>query len=203
MRQLSSPNEIEDTRAGDSDEGRGWLRAPTATGLVAASAGVLPIAAVSLVLLIPVVFFLVPLAPEVDAMTLCLPAVGPLHRFRDDLGAHEEEVVYLHERIHAEQCHRLGATGYARMASSAGGRLKLESEALCAEVKMLVLRGRDRDELMEWMMDALEGEYFRPGEVSRREIEVAVQWSCAWGPDESMTAGREPDSRGVVRTSFD
>jgi hypothetical protein len=203
MRQLSSPNGNEDTRAGNSDRRRRWLRRPTVSGLVAASAGVLPIAAMTLLLLVPVIFFLVPLAPEVDAMTLCLPAVGPLHRFRDDLGAHEEEVVYLHERIHADQCRRLGATGYARLASSAGGRLKLESEALCAEVKMLVLRGRDREELMGWMMDALENEYFRPGEVTRDEIEVAVRWSCAWGPDESRTVRAGPALERVLLTSFD
>jgi len=182
MRQLSSPSEHDDTRAGAPGTRRTWLKAPTAAGLLHAAAGLLPIGAATILLLIPAVFFLVPLAPEVDAMTLCLPGVGPVHRFREDLQEDEEEVVFLHERVHADQCRRLGATGYARKAATPQGRLRLEAEALCAEVTVRAARGDDRQWLVEWTVEALQNEYFPGGEVTHEEITAAVGSACGEPP---------------------
>jgi hypothetical protein len=156
---------------------RGWSRAPTLRGLAAAGASLLPIGAVSVLLLIPAVFFVIPLSPDVDALTLCLPGVGPVHRFGENL-EEREEVVFLHERVHAEQCRQFGAAWYAKQAATRRGRLALEAEALCAEVKVLSLRGEDRERLIDRTVDALESEYFPDGDVTRGDVSAAVDWAC-------------------------
>lgn len=133
---------------------------------------------VSIVLLIPTVFFLLPISPEADAVTLCLPGIGPLQRFRDDLEGTQEEVVHIHERVHAEQCRKFGATWYAGRAVTRSGRLNMEAQALCAEVAVLSLRGEDRHRLLDRTVETLAVGYFEDSAVPRREISAAVDRAC-------------------------
>jgi hypothetical protein len=179
-------NEVEIAEVG----GAGLARrtSPTASGMVTAAGSLLVLGVASVVLLIPTVFFLVPISPEADAVTLCVPGIGPLQRFRDDLQGDQEEVVFIHERAHAEQCRKYGATWYARRATTRFGRLTMEAQALCAEVAVLSLRGGDRQRLLDRTVETLVVEYFEDGAVPRREISTAVHRACG-----ALPVGGEAD----------
>lgn len=152
---------------------------PTLRRMATAGAGLLATAVGSVLLLVPAVFYLLPIPAEADAATLCLPGIGPLQRFRDDLRAEQEEQTYIHEGVHAAQCRTLGATSYAKRAATPAGRLTLETEALCAEVAFLVKRGGDRERLLAWTVETLETEYFEGASLRRRDIVAAVDKACA------------------------
>ncbi len=110
-------------------------------------------------IVVPVAFFLLPLPARADGVTLCLPGIGPLQQFADGLDGDREEVVHLHERVHAAQCRRLGAAVYASTYWRAPGRIELEAEALCAEFDLLAAQGSDPDRLLEQTVEALYGGY--------------------------------------------
>lgn len=131
-----------------------------------------------LVLLIPAVFFLVPIPSDVDAMTLCVPGMGPLQRFSDGLEGEHEEMVHVHENVHAEQCRTFGPLWYARHAVTPSGRLALEAPALCAEVVALSARGADRTRLKDRTVEALSSGYIERGRVPRWQIAAAVDRAC-------------------------
>ncbi len=160
-----------------------WARAarpanPTVSGMMGAAATVSALSAMSLLLLIPAVFFLVPFSPRADAVTLCVPGIGPLQQFREDLEGEQEEVVYIHEGVHAEQCRWLGAAQYASLYSTPAGRLELEAEAFCAEVEVLSGRGAERDRLLDRTVETLVTSYFDDGQVPRSEVWAAVDLAC-------------------------
>ena len=160
-----------------------WARAerpasPTVAGMMGAAATVSALAAMSLVLLIPVVFLLVPVSPQADAVTLCVPGIGPLQQFREDLEGELEEVVFIHEGVHAEQCRWLGAAQYAGLYATPAGRLELEAEAFCAEVEVLSGRGAERERLLDRTVETLATSYFEDGQVPRTEIWAAVDLAC-------------------------
>lgn len=159
--------------------GRDRIERPTVSGMVTAGASVLVLAAVSLFLLFPAVFYVTPLSAEADGVTLCLPGVGPVQRFREDLRGEQEERTFIHEAAHAEQCRAFGAAWYARQLSTPHGRLAMEAEALCAEVAVLSKRGGDSDGLAEWAVETLATEYFDGEALSRWEIEAAVAGACS------------------------
>jgi len=133
---------------------------------------------ITFLLVIPVVFSLVPISPEAEAVTLCLPGIGPVQRFTEHLSEQQEELVYLHEGVHADQCRELGATWFARKVTNPQGRLALEVQALCAEANMLSLRGADRRWQVDRTIEILASEYFSEGDIGRREITAAVERSC-------------------------
>lgn len=151
---------------------------PTVSGMVGAAGTLALLAVGSLLLLIPAVFFVLPLPPDVDAVTLCVPGMGPLQRFREGLEEEQEELVHVHERVHAEQCRAFGAAWYARKAMTPSGRLTLEASALCAEVAMLSGRGEDPGRLRDWTLEALLSGYLERGVVPRSEIAAAVDQAC-------------------------
>ena len=160
-----------------------WPRAarpagPTVSGMTAAAATVSALAAMTLTVLIPAVFFLLPLSPRADAVTLCLPGIGPLQQFREDLEGEQEEVVYLHESVHAEQCRMLGAARYASRYGTPQGRLDLEAQAFCAEVDVLSLRGGVRERLLDRTVETLATSYFADGEMPRSRVWAAVDLAC-------------------------
>ena len=93
---------------------------PTVRGMVTAATAVSLLGAVSLLLLVPAVFFVIPMPDDVDGVTLCLPGVGPLQRFRDGLEGQHEELVFIHERVHAEQCRAFGTSISFTMIASLG-----------------------------------------------------------------------------------
>jgi len=157
---------------------RSWLARPALKRIVTAGVGLFMTAVASVLLLVPAVFYLLPIPQEADAATLCLPGIGPLQRFREDLRAEQEEQTYIHESVHAAQCRSLGATSYARRAATPAGRLILETEALCAEVAFLTKRGGDRERLLAWTVETLETEYFDGASLRRRDIVAAVEKAC-------------------------
>jgi hypothetical protein len=133
---------------------------------------------ITFLLVIPVVFSIVPISAEAEAVTLCLPGIGPVQRFTEDLSGQQEERVYLHEGVHAEQCRELGATWFARKVTNPQGRLAMEVQALCAEANMRALRGADRQREVDLAIEILATEYFSEGDVGLQEITVAVERSC-------------------------
>lgn len=172
-----TPNESEEKSAVACVR-RPRLATPTVSGMATAAAGLILLAVASVLILIPTVFFVLPISPEVDAVTLCLPGIGPLQRFRDDLQGEQEEVVYIHESVHAKQCRNFGATWYAVRTATRFGRLAMEAEALCAEAAILSLRGADRQRLLDRTVETLMDGYFDDGEVSRRDASAAVDGAC-------------------------
>ena len=151
---------------------------PTVSGLLSAAATLWALGAISLMVVIPSVFLLLPFSAQADAVTLCLPGIGPLQQFSEDLEGEREEVVYIHERVHAEQCRWLGATRYAKRYGTLSGRLTLEAEAFCAEVTVLSRRGAERDRLMDRTVETLMTSYFEGDHMPRSEVLAAVKTAC-------------------------
>ena len=178
MCMIPAPNGTETKKVGETGPDRARLERPTVSGMVTAGVSLMLLAAVSVLLLVPTVFYLGPIPPEAAAVTLCLPGIGPLQRFRDDLPREQEERMYIHEGVHADQCQRFGATWYARRAATPEGRLTLETQALCAEVAVLSRRGSDPQGLLDRTVEILATEYFEDGSVPRRDIAAAVQGAC-------------------------
>ncbi len=175
---IPAPNGNEADMVGGPAPDRTRLSRPTVSGMVTAGASLMLLAAASVLLLVPTVFYVIPISSETAAITLCLPGIGPLQRFRDDLPREQEESMYIHERVHADQCQRFGATWYAQQAATPEGRLTMEVQAFCAEVAVLSRRGADRQGLLDWTVETLATEYFEDGSVPRRDIAVAVEGAC-------------------------
>ena len=114
---------------------------------------------VTAAIVVPVAFFVLPVPARADGVTLCLPGIGPLQQFAEGLEGDQEEVVHLHERVHAAQCRRLGAAVYASTYWRAPGRIALEAEALCAEFGLLAAQGSDPDRLLDQTVEALYNGY--------------------------------------------
>ena len=172
------------SEAGGTEAGRpgaARFRRPTVSGVVTAGVTVVLVMVASVILVIPAVFSVMPISPEAQAVTLCLPGIGPLQRFRDDLRGEMVELVFIHEGVHAEQCRTLGAAGYARRVSTPHGRLAMEAGALCAEAKVLWMRGVDRARVVDRTVETLAIGYFRDGGVTREEIAAAVDDACGEG----------------------
>jgi hypothetical protein len=156
-----------------ADRARRTLGGIAQAGLLAAL-----LLAVSILVVVPAVFSLIPIPPEADGLTLCIPGVGPLQRFDESLHEDEEELVFIHERVHAEQCREWGALRFVRRLVDPESRLAMEAQAFCAETAVLALRGADREPLLHRTVDALATGYFPDGEVSRAEIVAAVGAAC-------------------------
>ena len=154
------------------------LASPTVSGLLSAAATLWALGAISLMVVIPSVFLLLPFSAQADAVTLCLPGIGPLQQFSEDLEGEQEEVVYIHESVHAEQCRWLGATQYAKRYGTLSGRLTLEAEAFCAEVAVLSGRGASRERLIDRTVETLVTSYFEGDQMPRSEVLAAVETAC-------------------------
>lgn len=127
---------------------------------------------------VPAAFFLMPMPRGADGITLCLPGLGPLQQFAEGLDADLEEVVHIHERVHATQCRRLGAFAYARAYLADEGMLDLEAEAYCAEAHTLVVRGRDPGPWISRIVETLYWDYPHTGQMTIDEIEGIVRRWC-------------------------
>lgn len=178
MRPIPPPKRNEEHGRGGPEPGMIRSVGPTMTGMARAAATLVLLTAGSLLLLIPAVFFVIPMPAEADALTLCLPGVGPLQRFRDGLDGERLELVFIHERVHAEQCRTFGPTWYARRMISPSGRLALEAQALCAEVALLSGRGADRVRLTDRTVEMLVSGYVERGSVPRGQISASVDRAC-------------------------
>jgi hypothetical protein len=107
-----------------------------------------------------------------------MPGIGPLQQFREDLEGEHEEVVYIHESVHAEQCRRLGAARFASRYSTPPGRLELEVEAFCAEVEVLSLRGAAQERLLDQTVETMVTSYFYDDQMPRSAVRAAVNLTC-------------------------
>ena len=136
------------------------------------------VAMVTAGIVVPVAFFLLPVPARADGVTLCLPGIGPLQQFAEGLEGDQEEVVHLHERVHAAQCRRLGAAVYASTYWRAPGRIALEAEALCAEFGLRAAQGSDPDQLLDQTVEALYNGYRNRQTVPRAEVRRIVEGVC-------------------------
>ena len=136
------------------------------------------LALVTILGIIPGVFYVGPMPADADAVTLCVPGLGPLQRVRDGLSHEQAELALVHEDVHASQCRAHGALWFARQTSSTQGRLAMEVQALCAEASLLSRRGDDGERLVSRTVEALVSDYFPDGSVDRGEIAVAVAAAC-------------------------
>lgn len=178
MRMIPSPHGKDRTRSGE-----GWLERanaapPTVTGVATAGATLVLLGLTSLFLVVPSVFYLAPLPDNADGVTICVPGLGPLQRVREGLSGDQEELAFIHEGVHAEQCKTHGALWYARQTITARGRLMLEAQALCAEAALRSRRGADGQRLMDGTVAGLVSDYLEEGEVPGWEIAAAVNGAC-------------------------
>jgi hypothetical protein len=128
--------------------------------------------------LIPALFFLMPMPRGADGITLCFPVLGPLQQYSSDLDPGLEEIVHLHERVHADQCRRLGAWDYARTYLRDEGMLDLEAEAFCAEAHMLASRGLDTDPWVRRVVETLYVDYPHGPDVTYADVDRIVSNWC-------------------------
>ena len=136
-------------------------------------------AAITVLLVVPVGFFILPVPTRADGVTLCLPGIGPLQQFAEGLEGKQEEIVHLHERAHADQCRRLGAVAFAALYWRAPGRIALEAEALCAEFELFTASGADPAGLLDQTVEALYRGYRNGGAVPRLEVRRIVEEVCS------------------------
>jgi hypothetical protein len=138
---------------------------------------------------------------DADGVTICLPGVGPLQRVREGLPGEQEELAFIHEGIHADQCRASGALWYARQAVSPLGRLELEAQALCGEAAVLSRRGGDVDRLVDWTLTRLVTDYFEDGAVPGWAIADAVDRACTdqlGVPPAGTRAARQGEPSGIT-----
>ena len=141
-------------------------------------ARILLLSALVSVPLIPALFFLMPMPRGADGITLCFPILGPLQQYSANLEPDLEEIVHLHERIHADQCRRLGAWQYARTYLRDEGMLHLEAEAFCAEAHMLAKRGLDTGPWVQRVVETLYVEYPHGPEITYEDVRRIVSEWC-------------------------
>lgn len=145
---------------------------------------------------VPAIFFLRPVPAGADAVTLCMPGLGPLQQFARDLDGDLEEVVLVHEETHARQCRALGAAEWMVRYGTLRGRMELEAEAFCAEVELLAARGADRERLIEPRVEVLYEGYRNDGTLSMAQVREIVRAACVPGGVGGRSAGR-----GAPRTA--
>jgi hypothetical protein len=189
MRLKPASNGNEGRRADTAHLSRVGLVRPTVSGVATAGATVLVLGFATLLLVVPSVFYLTPMPEDADGVTLCLPGVGPVLRVREGLPPDQEELAFIHEGVHAEQCRTYGALWYARQASSPRGRLTLEAPALCAEVAVLAGRGGDEERLIDSAVAALVTDYLEDDPVPGWEVIAAMQRTCG----AALATGDGPD----------
>lgn len=140
---------------------------------------------------VPIAFTLLPVPAGADAVTLCFPGIGPLQQFSGDLSEELEEIVVVHERVHAEQCRSLGAAAWATRYQTLRGRIELEAEAFCAEIDHLAARGLDRDALLEPRVEILRHGYRTRDAYTSDEVREIMRSAC----DGTGGTSRVPDER--------
>ena len=123
-------------------------------------------------------FRVVPLPAGMDAITMCFPITGPVQRFSREIEPERRELVQVHEGAHAAQCKRLGALAYLTSSRSARGRLELEAEAFCAELRVHAGHNINTEQMSRDMAHALFTGYRNEQRVSENEIQGMLQKTC-------------------------
>lgn len=136
---------------------------------------------------IPAAFILMPMPRGADGITLCMPMIGPMQQFAEGMDPELEEIVHIHERVHASQCRRMGALTYAKTYLDGEGMIALEAEAFCAEAATLARRGRNTGPWVSRIMETLYFDYPHSADLSYSDV---VRIVGAWCPP--------PDERSAV-----
>lgn len=134
---------------------------------------------------IPLAFFLGPVPAGADAITLCLPGIGPVQQFAEGLSGELEEIVTIHELMHVQQCRSMGATAWYLTYGTREGRMRLEAEAYCAEIAFLARRGADPEAVLAPRVEILHAGYGNDGTLSKDEVRALMRASCRFGDGES------------------
>lgn len=175
----------------DEDEGS----TPPETGggppLWVRAVRVLLLSVVAAIPIIPAAFLLMPMPRGADGITLCMPLIGPMQQFAPDMEPDLEEMVQIHERIHADQCRRMGAFRYARTYLDAEGLITLEAEAFCAEARTLAMRGLNTGPWVSRIIETLYYDYPHDEGVTYPDVLRIVGASCP-PPDERSRLGVRP-----------
>lgn len=145
---------------------------------VGAAGGIVAVALAASLVGMPLAFFLSPVPAGADAVTLCLPGVGPVQRFSGELTGELEEVVTIHELMHVQQCRTLGPTVWYLTYGTPEGRMRLEAEAFCAEIDVLARRGIDRETLFWPRVDLLYAGYGQDEGMSREQVRDLMRATC-------------------------
>lgn len=127
---------------------------------------------------IPLAFLLAPVPAGADAITLCLPGIGPVQQFAEGLTGELEEIVTIHEMMHVQQCRSMGAAAWYLTYGSREGRMRLEAEAYCAEIEFLARRGADPEALLAPRVEILHAGYGNDGILSRDHVQDLMRASC-------------------------
>lgn len=128
---------------------------------------------------VPAAFVLMPMPRGADGITLCMPIVGPMQQFAEGMEAELDEIVHIHERVHATQCRRLGAFNYARTYLDAEGMMELEAEAFCAEARILRRRGKNTGPWVSKIIETLYFDYPHGDDLAYSDV---VRIVGAWCP---------------------
>jgi hypothetical protein len=175
---------IESERFADSGGGDGNPIPPRRSWLVR-SLRILLLGTVAAVPIVPAAFLLMPMPRGADGITLCLPLIGPLQQFAEDMDPELDEIVHIHERVHANQCHRLGALDYARTYIQDEGMIALEAEAFCAEARTLEIRGRNTGPWVSRIIETLYHEYPHDEALTYADVTRIVGAWCPRPDDRS------------------
>ena len=136
---------------------------------------------------IPAAFILMPMPRGADGITLCMPMIGPMQQFAEGMDPDLEEIVHIHERVHASQCRRLGALTYAKTYLDGEGMIALEAEAFCAEAATLARRGRNTGPWVSRIIETLYFDYPHSADLAYSDV---VRIVGAWCP--------QPDGRSSI-----
>jgi len=136
---------------------------------------------------VPAAFILMPMPRGADGITLCMPGIGPMQQFAEGMDPDLEEIVHIHERVHASQCRRMGALTYAQTYLDGEGMIALEAEAFCAEAATLAHRGRDTGPWVSRIIETLFFDYPHADDLVYSDV---VRIVGAWCPP--------PDDRSAI-----
>lgn len=185
MRRFDGDETIERDDEADAE------RSPRGTPLWVRAVRVLLLSTLAAIPIVPAAFILMPMPRGADGITLCLPFIGPLQQFAPGMEPDLEEMVHIHERVHAEQCHRLGAVRYARTYLQAEGMIGLEAEAFCAEARTLSLRGMNTGPWVSRIIETLYYDYPHDEGVAYADVMRIVGAWCP-PPDGRSRLGQRP-----------
>jgi hypothetical protein len=118
--------------------------------------------------------------------TFCYPLIGPVERLDHSLSEAELLRVRAHEDAHAAQCRREGAVWHNLRRILPRQRLQAETDAYCAEVRMMVNHGAPARLEYARVEDELnETKFFR---LESKERSAALESQC---PDLAAQAATE------------
>jgi len=90
-----------------------------------------------------------------DGVTLCYPFRGPVQMFDSTLSDSAAMLTRTHEAVHARQCREMGAVANFFTRVTTKGRLRLESQAYCAQAMQEVSWGAKPSAVFDRIVEEL------------------------------------------------